>query len=241
MIDPKGHHGHHGKDDDSVEKAPIWLLSFADVSALLLAFFVMLFSMSTLKTEEYEKIISKITVTDREDPVRDMAPIADKTIQMANIIPAEAPEYLERILVEAIENDPILDRAQITLLDGRIILSLPAEELFLPGSAIISSRATGPLFNLSGVMSQFGNQVVVAGHTDPTPTNEEIYPTNWELSLARALSVATYLKEVGYQQDLTIIGHSDSQYEYLNASIPEARRKSLARRVDLVIYPEAGS
>ncbi|MTI11239.1 OmpA/MotB family protein [Curvivirga aplysinae] len=240
MIDFKGHD--QGKDDSGVEKAPAWLLSFADVSALLLAFFVMLFSMSTLKTEEYEKIISKITVKEKqEDPVRDLAPIASESIQMAAVLPAEAPEYLERILAEAIESDPVLEKARITLLNGRIIMSLPAEELFLPGSAIISSRATAALFNLSGVMSQFGNQVVVAGHTDPTPTRADIYPSNWELSLARALSVASYLKDVGYQQELTIMGHADSQYEYLNQSIPEDRRKKLARRVDLVIYPEAGS
>lgn len=227
-------------NNDRVEKAPPWLLSFADVSALLLAFFVMLFSMSTLKTEEYEKVISKITRAQEEKIERQVAPVAEKAIETVSIQPAEAPEYLQRVLEEKFSTDPFLSTAKVVLLDDRVVLSLPSDELFLSGSAIINSNAERPLFNLAGVLSQFGNQVVVEGHTDTQPTKGDIYPTNWELSLARALSVATYLNDVGYEGKFSIMGHASGHYKHLNAKIPETKRKSLARRVDLVIYPEAG-
>ncbi len=231
--------GSSGKEEDDVEKAPSWLLSFADVSALLLAFFVMLFSMSTLKTEEYEKVISKITRAQKDEVVKKVAPVSSQSIETISIKPAQAPEYLMRVLTEKFSTDPFLSDSKVLLLDDRVILSLPSDSLFITGSAIISSEAEKPLFNLAAVMSQFGNQVVVSGHTDNTPTNAAVYPSNWELSLARALSVATYLNDVGYQNELTIIGHGSGHYKHINSKIPETKRKSLARRVDLVIYPEA--
>ena len=228
-------------EEDLVEKAPSWLLSFADVSALLLAFFVMLYSMSTLKTEEYERVISKISVARDEPEKPNVNPIAATTIETVTVVPAEAPEYLERILVESLSRDPILKKSLITLIEDRIVVSLPADEVFLKGSAIITSESERAIFGLAGVMSQFGNLVIVEGHTDPTPISSEIYTSNWELSLARALAVVDLMKASGYTQKLEILGHASGQYEFLNDKIPENERKRLARRVDLVIYPESGS
>ena len=230
-------------DDDEhseKEKAPIWLVSFGDVTALLLAFFVMLFSMSHIQSEKWDAVISLVSLSLDPSPKTQPAPVSPRNIATVSLLRALSPEYLEQILTENLSRDPILSRAHINLMDNRVVISLPSDSLFLPGNALISAEAEQPLFRLAGVLSQFGNQIIILGHTDPLPVSNQSYQSNWELSLARALSVADYLKESGYPGEFTVFGMANGQYRFLNPDLPEERRYELARRVDVVIYPDAG-
>ena len=230
----------HDDEESEVEKAPIWLLSFGDVTALLLAFFVMLFSMSHLQSEKWDAIISLISMSIEPTPKVQPAPVSNKNIATVDLIKALAPEYLEQVLSETLSRDDVLSRAEVTLLDERVIISLPSDSIFMPGNALITAEAEGALFRLAGVISQFGNQIMIAGHTDPAPVSNDSYSSNWELSLARALSVADYLKESGYPGEFTVFGMANGRFRFLNPNLSEDRRYILARRVDLVISPDAG-
>ncbi|RED52466.1 OmpA/MotB family protein [Aestuariispira insulae] len=222
------------------EKAPIWLISFGDVTALLLAFFVMLFSMSHVQSEKWDAIVSLVSLSLEPSPKTEPAPVSERNIATVSLLRALSPEYLSQILSENLSRDQTLAKAQVNLLDDRVVISLPSDSVFLPGNALIAAEAEQALFRLAGVFSQFGNQIIIVGHTDPLPVSNKSYQSNWELSLARALSVADYLKESGYPGELTVFGMANGQYRYLNPNLSEERRYELARRVDIVIYPDAG-
>lgn len=228
------------EDEEEIEKAPPWLLSFGDVTALMLTFFVMLFAMSQVNSEKWDAVISVISTRTEIDPNLKPNPNAEKNISSVEMLPALPPEYLSGILKEKLAEDPVLSRARVTLMDERVTISLPSKDIFLPESSLIAAPAERALFRLAGVLNKFGNQIVVEGHTDPSAITNTAFSSNWELSLARALSVSQYLYDAGYPYDLTAMGLADSKYRFINNALSEDRRYELARRVDIVIYADAG-
>ncbi|WP_259783165.1 OmpA/MotB family protein [Aestuariispira ectoiniformans] len=227
-------------EEDDVEKAPPWLISFGDVTALMLTFFVMLFAMSQVNSEKWDAVISVISTRTKIDTNLKPNPNAEKNISSVEMLPALPPEYLSGILKEKLADDPVLSKAKVSLMDERVIISLPSRTLFLPESSLMTQSAERSLFRLAGVLNKFGNQIVIEGHTDPSPVKTGAFSSNWELSLARALAVSQYLKQAGYPYDLTAMGEGSGKYRFLNSALSEERRYELARRVDIVIYADAG-
>lgn len=92
---------------------------------------------------------------------------------------------------------------------------------------------------LGGVLRNVGNRIGVNGYTDSTPPAGGAYRSNWELSLARAVAVANSLKRSGYSDDIIAYGYADSRSGQL-PDLPADQRRSLAQRVDVVIFPTVG-
>ena len=225
-------------DENQIEKAPIWMVSLGDVTALMLAFFVMLYAMSNPQSEKYESVISLITTS--MSPNASPNPTSKLNIGTVDLVGGLSPDYLNKILEDKLSRDEVLSQAVVKEISKRVVISLPADIIFTQGGAEISETAGESIRRLAGVISQFGNQVDIVGHTDPEPTIGEKYPTNWDLSLARALSMANALNDYGYSGDFTVLGMADSRYRFLDGRLSEEKRYELARRVDIVIQPIAG-
>ena len=225
-------------NENPIEKSPAWMVSLGDVTALMLAFFVMLFAMSNPQSEKYEEVISLITTSMR--PNDKPNPTSELNIGTVDLAAGLSPEYLNRILGDKLSRDEVLSRAYVTEISERVMISLPTDIIFKPGSAEINEDATESIRRLAGVLSQFGNQVDIAGHTDPDPVGDALYPSNWDLSLARALSMANALSDFGYAGEFTVLGLADSRYRFLDKRLSEEKRYEIARRVDIVIQPTAG-
>lgn len=217
----------------------VWLVTFADISALLLAFFVMLFSMSTLEVEEWKKVVSRLKVGDQQsDPLRPQ-PNSANNVPTVDITPALPLGYLTEVLDEKLRQDAVLARAFIHRLDELVIVSLPSDMLFRPGNTELTTAARNALFRLSSAIAQIGNQIDVYGHA-MAPAGGRVPVSPWHLSLARAVAVANELKRLGYQQNVTMLGLGQSRFKHLDANIPLERRRELARRVDVVVHPTQG-
>ena len=120
------------------------------------------------------------------------------------------------------------------------MLSLPTDTFFTGTGAQIDPQAMPALQRLGVVFGQFGNRLDIKGNTDPSaPPRDSAYPDNWSLSLGRALAVAQALNKAGYPGEFTVLGLGDSNYRFIDQNIPEQQRYALARRVDIVIVPEA--
>ncbi|MBP5856941.1 OmpA family protein [Marivibrio halodurans] len=225
--------------EEEVERPAAWLVSFGDVTALMLTFFVMLFSMSHIPSEKWDTVIALIST--RINPVLDDQPKATNELNIASVslVNALPTAYLNRIFAEKLARDPVLSTARVTELDGQVVISLPSESLFQAGLAALRPEASEAVFRLGGAMSQIGNRIDVQGHTDPDPPRAAGFESNWALSLARALNVSKALKSAGYPGRLTAVGLADSHYKHLDPNLPEERRFELSRRVDLVILPDA--
>lgn len=229
-------------DDFTKPRSPnrAWLVTFTDLTALLLAFFVMLFSMSNIKADKWSDMVSalsqSLTPSSTEEVTSATAPFNIGTVFRKRSVNLD---YLTAILEEALADHPLLRGARLLRLEDRLIIALPSDLLFPEGRATLSDRAEEALFNLGGVLGNIGNQIAVNGHSDPSPPRDKEYSTNWELSLARAISVANSFKRSGYTEDIIAYGYSDSRYSQL-PDLPEEERRELGRRVDIMVLPTAG-
>ncbi|MDF1749206.1 MAG: flagellar motor protein MotB [Alphaproteobacteria bacterium] len=226
--------------EETIEKSPAWLVTFGDVTALMLAFFVMLYSMSQLQSEKWDNIISVLATRDDPQVEGETRPIGERTITRIDLVSAFPTGYLQRILETKLADDPLLKTIRMTGLEDQLVLSLPTDKFFTGNGAVINPEAMPALRRLGVVFSQFGNRLDIKGNTDPNPPAAgSVYPDNWALSLGRGLAVAKALNEAGYPGDFTVLGLADSNYRYIDGDIPEQERFALARRVDIVIVPEA--
>lgn len=229
-----------GPPEERLEKAPIWLVSFGDVTALMLAFFVMLYAMSHLQSERWEAVISVLATRERPVAEGEPRPIGERTTTRISLVDAFPTGYLQRILEEKLSEDRLLSDIRMTGLDDQLILSLPADRFFAGNGATISEEGRRALGRLATVFGQFGNRIDIRGHAAPEPPAPGArFEDAAEISLARALAVAKTLAASGYGGNPTVMGLGDSQFRHIDPELPEDRRYELARRVDLVIVPEA--
>jgi chemotaxis protein MotB len=222
----------------AAEAGASWLVTFTDLTVLVLTFFVLLFSMSTVRKEHWDALVS--TLADTLHPTTDRS--SRKVAAPLNVVTTGQDEaidleYLASVLEQKMRRDELLGRAVLRRLRDRLVVSLPSDVLFAPGSAELDESARQALFVLSGVLTNVPNRVDVLGYTDPRSVGDPAYASNWELSLARAVAVAEELRRSGYRRRMVTLGLGDSRFVGLASSLPQARREALARRVDLVIRP----
>lgn len=228
----------YGQDQkEATGKAPIWLITFGDVVALLLTFFVMLFATTKIPSEKWESVAGTMSDSLRFSQAgRAPNPQTDQSITVVTLEEALPIEYLTGILSEHLGRDDILNKAIVRQRDSRVVISLFGEALFDTGGSTLNEGAREAVHRLGGILANIGNQLEIYGHADPTLEEGADFESNWTLSLTRASAVAAALRAAGYQRNIVVLGLGDSRYSHLNPTLSESRRGELARRVDIVIY-----
>ncbi|HYC02412.1 MAG TPA: flagellar motor protein MotB [Azospirillaceae bacterium] len=213
-----------------------WLLTFTDLVCLMLTFFVMLYAMAEPDKRSLQALVQTIG-GDRSPTGKPETAPAGAALNIAGIDRGQAIDlgYLGRVLEAQVRAYPELSGILLTRRDDTLVAALPAETLFEPGSDRVTAEGRAALFALGGVVANIGNAVETVGHTDPTPIATPGFPSNWELSLARARAVAAALRAAGYPRDITVRGQADGAYAEVPAWLPAAERQRAARRVDIVI------
>jgi chemotaxis protein MotB len=218
-----------------------WLITFADLFCVLLAFFVLLFSMSSVQVGKWKNLtqaFSRHAESPLAGPARPMPP-NERTKGGLAEQPALDLGYLGQVLQAHGKSNILLQHSVIYLAGEKLVISFPSDLIFASGSATINDKGAAALFDLAGLLRNIANDAEVVGHTDPTPVTGT-YPSNWDLSLARAAAVADALKRDGYPREIPAFGAADSHFSQLPESIPWLQRLELARRVDLVLTPNEG-
>ena len=217
-----------------------WLITFTDLVSLMLTFFVLLFSMSTIRTDHWDSVIDALSQSLNPSSTKaHMSATSDFNIATLFRKRAINLDYLTSVLQDASSKDALLSGNHLMRMDDRLIVALPGDLLFEPGQAVLTENARQALFNLGGVLRNIGNKIGINGHTDPSPPTGETYASNWELSMARAAAVANALRRSGYTENIVAFGYSSSRYNEL-PEMAQADRLALARRVDIVIFPTVG-
>ncbi len=224
-------------DDDEPKKkkkggAAAWMLTFADLVSLMLTFFVLLFSMSSVKQSQWEQLVQ--TLSRRLDPTR----VESFTAQSAQYNIGAVFEdrvvdlsYLAAVLENKMEEDPLLSRSRLIRAEDWILISLPGDLVFPAGSAVASDRVRQALFVLGGVLSTMRNGVVIEGHAGVGDGANA-----WPLSLTRANVVANGLRDAGYGHPVTTLGLGDNESVRIpDEALPEDMRNASERRVDVLI------
>jgi chemotaxis protein MotB len=124
---------------------------------------------------------------------------------------------------------------------GRLQVDLVDKVLFASGEAQLSPRGEAVLARIGPVLAQAeGRSIQVSGHTDNSPISERLaeqYPTNWELSVARAVNVVRFLSEKAGVPAKRLVATGHSQFRPVSGNAtPKGRARN--RRIELLLVPE---
>jgi chemotaxis protein MotB len=214
-----------------------WLVTFADLIALILAFFVMMYATHRVEHGDWQAMVKSLSQSLNVEGHVQKKPTAKQNVRIIHRPAAMDLSYLGALLDGLKESEPLLSRILLHRLGDRLIVALPGDLLFHPGRADPVDGAAERIAVLANVLRNVSNRIDVFGHTDPSPIAGHVFDSNWELSLARAETVANMLQTAGYPRKLGAFGLADSRFEDLSEIRSQDRKLRLARRVDLVIRP----
>ncbi|HED67084.1 MAG TPA: hypothetical protein ENJ09_16195 [Planctomycetes bacterium] len=220
--------------------APEWVVTFTDMISLLVTFFVLLMTFSSMDTYEAMKVDSFLPGKRgiKSSKGYDLVPPGEADILSAANIrrggprphtrpPDQLPEDIEEIGRVAQENEQEVDFSDVS--DG-LVIQFGEEECFAPGSAEVSPQLEEALVQLAGVLENYPHLVVVEGFTDGAFQATPEYPDEDSLSLARAQAAATVmLSRSAMNPDLVQIAGLGSTHPRADDVSPGGRR--LNRRV----------
>ncbi len=225
-----------------------WLVSYADFITLLFAFFVVMYSISSINQGKYKILSETLTgVFNQPDravrpiPIGEERPRTQQPDQSLNEPMDEgqaqgSPDTLEQIASsmrdafgELIKSDQVSVRGN----EFWIEITLNSSLLFPSGDAIPNDTAFTIVEKVARILAPYRNPVHVEGFTDNVPIHNAQYPTNWELSTARAASIVRMLAQDGLDAGrLAAVGYGEFQPVADNAT---AEGRARNRRVVLVI------
>ena len=216
-----------------------WLLSMTDMVTLMLTFFVFIFSQSVFLNVDEIRIEKRVVSERKELRFGQSDYIYSSDVRKTPL--SLSAQYLYRILERQFESDPMMQRAFLTQGPGWVMMSFPASVFFEKGDSRLDDRAKMTLFGLADLLKNTANRIEVIGHSTPdTFVNApRRFPSNWHLSLARALEVLRILQTNGVRVPITAMGRSSTSFDSnISRTLSPGVRDRLARRVDIVIFDE---
>lgn len=220
---------------DDMPTAPFWMATFSDMVTLLLAFFVMLVAMSSVETEKFDEALSFFP--GRTGIFRNERGLIPNSVpQQPPSEVAQAERYDE--LLEQLAQSGLDAAVEVSLSDDGVLVTLVDTMTFTSGTAELVPTAERVLATLAGVLDADVQRVVVEGHTDAEPIGTSVFPSNWELSTARAGSVVRSLLTHNHDvpaDRFQAVGYAEHRPRASNAT---ASGRALNRRVHILISNE---
>lgn len=223
-----------------------WLVSYADFITLLFAFFVVMYSISSVNVGKYRTVSESIKAALNPIVSPPSSPSAfslnaNKPALTAPNTPGSREVAMRRLrnLVQVINGSPQMSLVRIVeRVNGDIVITIPDQVLFNSGEAAVRPEAMRFLQGLGAAILELDRHTRVEGHTDDVPIRTAQFPSNWELSAARAVMVVRVLSELyGVPANhLAAVGHADTRPVTGNS---DADQRAKNRRVEVVILEQA--
>ena len=242
-----------------------WLVSYADFITLLFAFFVVMYSISSVNEGKYRVLSDSISAafdpSERGLPIKFSnplkAPIVSRSVQTssdtADSTQSRNPSAYDK--VEASEQDKValkkivsrVEKGLAPLIDKKLVkinkndlwieIEIKSSILYPSGSAQLQSQAVPVLRKVAKIISEFDNQIQVEGFTDNVPIDTDEFRSNWELSAARAASVVHLFSRNSVKpQRMSAVGYAEFKPIAKNDTA-KGRRKN--RRVKIIVLSDA--
>lgn len=246
------------------------MATFADMSTLLMTFFVLMLSMANIDIKEFREMLGSVkqafgvqfqnrgefqAVLDKEAPRMKNSPGSEDQrppnslsesvsydVEAARAVAqAEALEKAKQNeaaarMEQAIRQTDMGETAEIMTGTRGIRVRVKGALLFAPGTADLRAACRPFLDNLVHVLKKFQYYLVIEGHTDSVPISTPKFPSNWELSGARAAAVLRYLLDAHVDpRRLTCVGLADN-FPIASNTTQQGRAKN--RRVEFVLTKE---
>ncbi|WP_420429728.1 flagellar motor protein MotB [Algiphilus sp.] len=241
---------------------PPWMVTFADLMALMMTFFVLLYSYSKVDEEKYKAMVGSMATafggiqdipSNSEDAIEGLEagivskdgaetqPIFDEQATLsASIDESSNQEQLYRKLKSGLVEELQAKRVIVEREGDSVIIRFPEKVSFRSGSDSLTPDAIPLIHRVAGMVRDGDYTVTVAGHTDDLPITTERFRSNWELSAARAVSVAHQVLDTQHipPEALQVSGFADARPLVANDS---AENRARNRRVEIIIeYQQTG-
>ncbi|WP_082233571.1 flagellar motor protein MotS [Halobacillus massiliensis] len=238
---------------------PKWMSTYADMVTLILVFFVLLFSMSQINMVKFDAVAEsfrnrmifdfypspleeanpteKASIEENGESSNEFEePVEAHKLESENVV--SQPDNLDEIIKEVerfLETNDLQDIISAERTDRGVVLVLQEQLLFKTGEADILKSGEPFLQKIGELLEQIPNYVKVEGHTDNRPISTYQYPSNWELSGARAGSVIRFVTSKNENINparLSAVGYADTRPSAPNNSEENWEKN---RRVEIII------
>jgi len=226
------------------EGSPAWLTSFSDMMMLFLCFFVLLLSFARTDTQTFHSALGsvrqalgvKADLTSPAQPSPSPSPAERASTTALSLARRSAVEHVVAELEQFLTTRGLRAQVEVAPSERGIILRTRDQILFNSADARLKSDGLPVLAAVAELARHFHGQLAVEGHTDDLPIQNTLFPSNWELSGARAAMVLRYLLSAGMTSELVhVAGYADRRPIAGNDS-EEGRAKN--RRVEFVFEYE---
>lgn len=234
------------KKHEEHENHERWLVSYADFITLLFAFFVVMYSVSSVNEGKFRVLSDSLVNSFANNkpvgelslvtlPIQKSTPIQVKEEQKST---ENSRSYLK--VANAITAAKVPQGVKITSTERGLNIRIKDEALFSSGSASINPQIREFIDLIAGLVKDLPNPIAVEGHTDNQPIRSAVFPSNWDLSTARANTLVRYLIE--HQQ---LAAHRFSSTGYAGTRPIESNDtlegRASNRRVELIVLRDISS
>jgi len=225
--------------NDDIESG--WIVTFADLMSLLLVFFILLYSISSVNLKKFKLAMFSI----HSSLGGEMTDIG--LLEHVQVPEIDAPKTIEELTGLKEKKDEIVKDIDqfiseknlgkyivLQVLEGKITIRIKGRFLFNSGSAKLNERALPILDSIVNVVQDYEDyNVNIKGHTDNVRINTPMFPSNWELSAVRATTVLKYLVSKRVKPvRLTATGYGSLLPLVINDS---EKHRARNRRVEFVL------
>lgn len=238
-----------------------WAIPYGDLVTLLLAFFVVMYAVSSVNEGKYRVLSDSLTAAFRGTPkTMEPVPVGNKPLKgkaddtLSGMKPNQAMKFPDREQAPPPEEDAALQaqlrkmsqdlqEAMQVLIDQDMIrvhrapswveVEIKTDILFPSGSAEIEAAAVAILDRLATILAERPYPIRIEGHTDDRPIRTAQFPSNWELSAARAARIVRLFEQRGILPSRMVVAGMGENQPVADNDSPQGRNRN--RRVALVI------
>ncbi len=226
------------KEQDNHDR---WLISYADFITLLFAFFVVMYAISSVNESKYQMFSASLTSAFGNQIVKPEAivPTSEEDLLLKSLVNrrnaklAEQQQEAMQDIAKKINQvmSALIKNGQVSVMQTNrgVAVEINASALFNQGDAVLQGGAINTLAEVAEVLKQIDLAIEVEGHTDNIPINTQQFPSNWELSSARASSVVRlfighglaprYLKAIGSAANYPVTSNDTAEGRTQNRRI----------------------
>lgn len=222
-------------------KGDEWLGTYSDMVTLLLTFFILLYSMSSVDSEKLKqlsKAFNQVMVGTKGDSILQYdlydgeVPLVGGESDNKDI--SDTAQSMYKGVKEFVKDNNLSDTVDITEDERGVILQLKDSILFQTGESKLKPESKDILNKINTLLKSVPNSIVVEGHTDNVPIHNSEYDSNWDLSTARAVTVVRYFIEEKGENPSRFSASGYGEYKPLVANNSDENR-SKNRRVNILI------
>lgn len=222
----------HDRDEEGGRSKERWLITYADLITLLLVFFIVMYALSArINMTSFEEVSHSLAAALKRPSPKpgDKFAYSQDDSKQTRRFKADADAVVKAL----IKTDP-KSKVKIDIDQRGLIVSLIDTSFFDPGSATLKPTAYTLLERMASNFRTLPNEIRVEGHTDSIPIHTARFPSNWDLSAARAVSVVRFLTaHCGIPAGrLYAVGYGANMPVATNAT---AQGRERNRRVDIIV------